>query len=55
MEKLTFTPEEAIEIYYALESKIASGLAGSDKKWKADIEAIMDKIGVDGVNLLTGE
>lgn len=54
MEKLTFTPEEAIEIYYALESKIVSGLAGSDKKWKADIEAIMDKIGVDGVNLLTG-
>jgi hypothetical protein len=46
------TPEEAQEIYYALESKIApTGIASDDKKWKADIEAIMDKIGVDGCNL----
>ncbi|HHT9136781.1 MAG TPA: hypothetical protein ACFYEK_05980 [Candidatus Wunengus sp. YC60] len=54
--KLFLTESEAQEIYYALESKIApTGIASDDKKWKADIEAIMDKIGVDGVNLLTGE
>lgn len=52
--KLFLTESEAQEIYYALESKIApTGIASDDKKWKADIEAIMDKIGVDGVNLLT--
>jgi hypothetical protein len=52
MSKLTFTPEEAVEIYYALETKIMpGGIASTDKKWKADIEAIMEKIGPDGCNL----
>jgi hypothetical protein len=50
---ITFTAEEAAEVYYALESKISAGIAGTDKKWKADIEAIMEKIGEDGVNLIT--
>lgn len=50
---ITITKEEAAEIYYALESKIVSGLAGSDKKWKADLEAIMEKIGEDGENLIS--
>jgi hypothetical protein len=52
-ESVYLTGGEAQEIYYALESKIApTGIASDDKKWKADIEAIMDKIGVDGVNLV---
>ena len=55
-DKLQLTESEAQEIYYALESKIApTGITSDDKKWKADIEVIMDKIGVDGVNLLTGD
>jgi hypothetical protein len=50
---VNLTPEEAVEIYYALESKIApGGIASTDKKWKTDIEAIMEKIGPDGTNLI---
>jgi len=50
---VTLTPEQAAEIYYSLESKIApGGLAYTDKKWKSDIEEIMNLIGPDGTNLL---
>jgi hypothetical protein len=56
-EKLTFTSEEAAEIYYALDTKRSFGMYGNDAeviKWKADLKSIMEKIGVDGINLIQG-
>lgn len=40
--------EDWAEIYYALESKIVSGLAVADPEWRGYLEAIMEKIGPDG-------
>ena len=54
---MEFTREEAAEIYYALDSKnfqLHEGVFGNDptaKKWALDIYQLMQKIGVDGVNL----
>lgn len=54
----TLTKSEWVEIYYALETKVKAierGDYGSPavalKKWRADLESILDKIGPDGRNM----
>ena len=53
---ITFTAEEAAIIDRSLSMNEAFGMFGNDPavaKYKADIKAIMDKIGTDGINLIT--
>lgn len=46
MNKINLNRQDWIEIFYALESKISSGIG--DGPWRAHLEAIKKKIGPDG-------
>ena len=54
---VNLTPAEAAEIYSSLQTQHAVKMFGNDPavvKFKARIEALMEKIGIDGENLITG-
>ena len=50
-----FTIEDWVEIYYAVRDKYEDGRAVStDRKWKAHLKKILEKIGPDGENMSKG-
>jgi hypothetical protein len=54
-DKPQLTKEDWAEIYYALDSKIASAVVGGDKGWKGHLANIMETIGPDGCNMVDEE
>lgn len=50
---VNLTKEDAEEIYYALSSKIFIPPVCDDLEWAGHLQAIMDKIGPEGQNLVT--
>jgi hypothetical protein len=48
---MMLTNDDWVEVYYALDSKLRSVTVDGDRRWKAHLKEIIEKIGPDGRNM----